>query len=586
MATKQQERRIKKLGSACRASYGMMEDYRKLRIELLEMIRGHRVKGGCRKATPIPYMQMAYEIDLRYLSLMPRCRITTRFSALRPYAYKLQEALNYLGTRIVIAREFEMAVADAMLFGTGMVKIGIGYEGRIDLEEGEYVPATQPFCKHVDADHMILDMQASAPEEWVYRGDRCRMSFEEMREASFDEDVVDMMEHDQDPRDQERAENMDDDGGPFDSEGLFDEGEVFSIFVRPWQKNIYFTNDWRHLKTEDADCPDTGPYETLQFISLPGSVIGMPPLAAGMDMMELQNDLFYKLSKQGGRQKTLLIGPKGSPADKEELKNAKDGDVLAIDNAGNFRDYSFGGISGESMAFFLQSRDLGSVVFHNLDQRGGLGPQADTYGQEQIIAQATGRGTAAKRQRSLEFMRASYRKLGKYVWEDPDIDTPIVRRIPGTQRDITVFIDADEKRGEFLDYNIDIDVYSAQEGGPEQEKRSTIELYQAILQGAPLMANSGVQPNVKGFVEVMAEIDGNPNLNRLLTTAGPPDPNEQPIGRPPDGVRTKPAETKRTYERVNRPGTTRRGMLNAMTQEMMGRKLQRSEREGGRRSVS
>jgi hypothetical protein len=99
----------------------------------------------------------------------------------------------------------------------------------------------------------------------------------------------------------------------------------------------------------------------------------------------------------------------------------------------------------------------------------------------------------------------------------------------------------------------------------------------------PLIEQQGGTFDVKFLLEQVAELSNLPAVAELVKFQGDvPMIQGGPQGNPSPSF--KPAQTHRTYERINRPGATRQGRNSAMSQLLMGGNVQKAEKEAiGRR---
>ena len=78
------------------------------------------------------------------------------------------------------------------------------------------------------------------------------------------------------------------------------------------------------LSVSEWDGPEGGPYHRLTFSEVPGNVMGLPAVALWMDLHELVNSLYRKLSRQAQRQKDVFTYPGGSEEDARRVAESSD----------------------------------------------------------------------------------------------------------------------------------------------------------------------------------------------------------------------------------------------------------------------
>ena len=100
----------------------------------------------------------------------------------------------------------------------------------------------------------------------------------------------------------------------------------------------------------------------------------------------------------------------------------------------------------------------------------------------------------------------------------------------------------------------------------------------------PFIQQQGGEIDFKALVQLIADLGNTPELTDVIRFRDPFDV-VPPSGSPEPTV-AKPASTKRTYERVNRPGATRSGKDDVMSRVLMGVGVQGSEMATMGRRVS
>jgi hypothetical protein len=111
-------------------------------------------------------------------------------------------------------------------------------------------------------------------------------------------------------------------------------------------------------------------------------------------------------------------------------------------------------------------------------------------------------------------------------------------------------------------------------------------LNQVIMPIYPLLQQQGISVDAQRLVSIISDYSNIPELEQVLVSA-----TEQEIsqieGNPQPMMNSmKPAETRRTYERVNRPGATRQGNDYTMSQLLMGGNVQKDQAAATQRGIS
>jgi len=269
----------------------------------------------------------------------------------------------------------------------------------------------------------------------------------------------------------------------------------------------------------------------------------------------------------------ILSWQAGADADGNRVIEANDGDMIKLDNAQGVNEFKYGGISPESLGFLVMVRDLFSYMAGNLDVLGGLGPQSETLGQDQLLSASASMRIQKMQKATITFAKEIIEDIFMYMWEDPLYNPIVTKRVKGFD-DVSVQVPfgPEQRQGEFLRLNIDIEPYSMQHTTPEAKLQGLRTIFQEFVAPfLPMMQAQGVAIDMEMLFRKIGKLGNIPELNDIIVYETPihePQP-QQPAG--------KPANTKRTYERVNRPGATNAGKSQILQQALFGKKPQVSE---------
>ena len=360
---------------------------RKNRIEAIKQFVGfHYSDAGAQKRVPTPFLKLAITIFIRMLAARaPRALISTKEKGFEPTAANLELAVNEVPAEIGLQQTFRQAVCEA-LFSSGWVKIGLHKVGQVlGHDYGE------SFVDLVTLDDLILDMTAKHYSLIQYIGNTYWLDYEDVMESDwFPKGPKAELKADEytllGQAGEERAESVSVNSSPT----LFKEKVLLADVWLPKEKLIvtYAVKSERKLKTLEWDGPELGPYHRLGFDEVPGNLLPLPPVAIWRDLHELANRLFRKLGDQADAQKTVLGFPGGDDEGVIAFQNAKDADGITYTGQ-DAKLLKVGGVEAATLAFWLQCRDIFSYFASNLDSLGGLAPQAETLGQDKLIAEAT-----------------------------------------------------------------------------------------------------------------------------------------------------------------------------------------------------
>lgn len=564
---------ITKLHESIEWSAQMLEKPREERVAAIQDFCGsHYVKDSACPATPVNLIELAVTIYVRLLAARsPKCLVKTDVPSLRPFAADMEIALNQIPGEIGLSATLRRAVVEA-IFSIGIVKVGIGATNE-NAKIGD-----EPFVSIVQLDDYFCDMSARSWEEVQYEGNEYWMDTEQIRElygVSLDSDEY--SGESQDGQVQARSLTVHEHGSPLHERVLL--RDVY--LVREGRMVTYAVSSQRVLRDEPWDGPEGSPYIRLWFSDVPGNLMPMPPVAVWKDLHELENTLFRKLARQAVAKKTVSAFQGGNDEDIARLKKASDGEGFRY-NGAKPEQIALGGVDGGNLAFALQVRDIHSALAGNLDSLGGLSPQANTATQEKLISEASSVRIRAMSDATVDFAKAIFKRLAWYMWTDPVRERTIVKRASAaapylsTTRKWT----PETRDGDFLDYNLEIDVFSMQDDSPSTRMEKFLNVYERVI--LPILPQLEAQGAYIDFRAVLDYVARNANLSEIsdfVVFSDAPTDERQPAGGSPqpEYVSTKAPVTRRTYERVNRPGATRQGRDAVIMQLAMGGNPQPSE---------
>jgi len=568
---------VAKLRGAVKHSRLMLEPFRKNRFEAVRQYVGkHYSDNGSADKVPVNLLALAVLIYRRSLSSRtPKTMISTKVPDLKPSAYSFELGLNHLLEEINYKFTLRRVVLDA-LFSIGIAKVGQSATGGVEID-GVFHDVGQPYFDHIDLDDWVHDISAKIYEQVQYAGHKFRKPLDYVKanyantrnlQASYKEPIEEATGDD--VRSISRGSDRHTDS------------DEYRQYVDLWElwlplENLIVTLPCAGgppISVEEWTGPERGPYHILHFSEVPGQIMPLAPVAAWMDIHDLANRLYNKLGRQAERQRDIL-GYSGEAADQaKRIGDAGDGEMIQMDQPGSSQEYKFGGIDQATLAFVIHNRDLFSWLAGNLDTLGGLSPQAETLGQEELLQGNTSKMMEDMRDLTQTFNQDVIEDLGSYVWHDPFWDPPIVKKVAGTDIEIaTTFSPEERAENDFVEYNFSIDPYAAEFRSPAAKLQTMMHVIQnLVIPLAPMMAEQGIFPNYEGMLRVFAKYTDMSELDEILTFGG------EPMAQRPQTTNPgRPAVTRRENVRINKPGRTRRGADFALSQTLLGGGVQKSE---------
>lgn len=589
--TKLSEDEIKRLKSSMDKSYDLMAPFRRNRLHVIkEYVGSNYSDEGSLKKLPINMINLYVNIFSRQLAANnPEAIVNTKHEKLKPFAKTLELGINHLTDEIDLQSTLHESVQDA-LFSMAIVKVGINKHTELEIG-GVLHDVGQPFADPVELDNFTWDMTARRWEHMSFVGDRYRVDLEVAQNEMFTnpkaKDLVASKNNTAGATDKHGSNALIEGNGQerYSANSLIDnnapEEEEFIPRVELWDvwipsKNVVVTIAHDQLEGEilreiEWDGPESGPYHFLGMSDVPGTPMPLPPIANHIDLHSLINSTMRKIQRQMLRQKNILAVQEEATDDGNRVEGADDGDIVKFQNpVDRIAEIGIGGIDRTNMAAMLQFMDVYKIQAGNLDSLGGLGQQAETLGQEKIIVESSSVQIADMGARVKTFVAGIIKSLAFYLWQDPLISIPLVKRVPGIEGiEIPVTLTAEAREGDFLDYNFDIDPVSMKHKTAGGQLNKILTMVETLSPLFPLFEAQGIILSATGLIQSIEKYADLPELSDMFVMRdGRPLLGEEPVGERHD--KTLPNNTTRTNVRVNRNASTNSSRSAAAAASFLG----------------
>jgi hypothetical protein len=441
----------------------------------------------------------AISILVPYLVMSnPQTNVETRVSELKPYAYTTRLALNHLIDELKLCQTVLRPAIFNSMFGAGIVKSGIMKTHEADIF-GNHLEIGQPYAAVVDDEDYVGDVAADSRSDFEMEGNYYVMPTEQAKEffgpkhadhitPTFklhgDETVADVTKNNVFGSDYHTLRYW----TRFLDVYLPDEGVTVTLLA----------DDSYHKKLNEVeyDGPEDGPYDFLGYKFAPKQAMPVPPAWGWMDYDTTINTLINKMRNQAERQKSILAFSADAEESANAVKNSGDGDTVKVDDINSMKEISYGGVSPENYQWVTYAEQQYSIQGGNLYQLGGRGSQAETLGQEQMLQANAGRIVDDMEQLVYDFVTSIIKKLAWFVWTDPLIQIPVIKRIPGAG-ELEVIFDKYAREGDFYDFNFKVQPYSMQRFNPTVQSQKLMQFLTGwALPVAGMAAQQGVQINI------------------------------------------------------------------------------------------
>jgi hypothetical protein len=513
-----------------------LKSFRQKRMETLQQYVGHHYgDGGALDNVPINLIGTGVTVYQRHVAVTePQAHISTPYRELQASAAEFKLSVNQELCRINIETALNMAGLEA-LFMLGCVEVGIDADGK-------------PFVEPVLFDDLILDMSAKSWSQIGYVGHKFRMPADWVRNnKTYDravrekiapsESYVPTAEGFGDAESQSQALTM---GSSTKVEEYRDHVELTQLYFPGEEMKVVFVSGnpsqllsvskWKGPNYSTNNPMKVGMYHFHSHIEVPGNLMPVGMVQWWRDLHEVVNRLANKAFRQAERQKTLLAVKGNAQKDGERIRNASDGEAIVVDNPEDCKEVSTGGANQQTLGMVSFTKLLFNWQAGNTDAMSGSAASTDTVGQDTLLANAAGGTTAQMRKRMLAFARGVITDIAWWMWTDPISEPPVSRDIPGTTDKLTFNWNKTRRKGDFLQYNFDIEPYSATHRTP-QERLQMLDMLinKFVTPYMQQMMAAGMTVDFEALVKTAAEYAGLPEFAALLIyQGGEQNPQQQP----------------------------------------------------------
>jgi hypothetical protein len=459
---------------------------------------------GARMPQPLNLIDRAVQIMAPLLvSKNPKTMINPRQGLNNPqvgsFARILELAMAHLFDEIKLAENTLRPMVIQSMFGMGITKTGIMHSHKIEIF-GNLHDVGQPYCDVIDFDDYLGDVSARNKQEMILEGHKYRLPLWYIKESGlykhYDSLKSDLRLYGDDTRPETVAKEA---GVVEEFRELHPSAELMDIWLPKEDIIVTLPPDEEQgskvMRTVDWDGPEGGPFDVLGYRYFPDSVIPIPPVYTWLDLNKIINQIICKMRDQCLRERTIGVYQSGADEDAKRLKDAGHGDMVGVGSPDTVKEVTFGGFNEQSFPFVAFLLAEFAKTGPNLDITGGRSVMAKTLGQEQMLQSNAAREIDDMAHQMYEVVKSITRKLAWFLWNDPLIVLPMVKRVMGV--DLQVEYSEAKKEGDFFDYTFDIEPYSMMRMNPDIKYQKLMQLIQGfILPTAQVAAQQGTVLNV------------------------------------------------------------------------------------------
>lgn len=567
-----------RLYKAIRSSRDALEPFRRVRKELIkDYVGSWYSESGAESKTLVNLINQTARIyTIALAANNPKVLVSTSRMDMLPFARRFEVNLSKLISDMSLDKTFRAIVLDAFFcVGCGVVMMrdtDTRFHGLLESEEDVWLDPGEPWFNRVSLDDLILDMSAKELTKMRFCGHRYRADYEKvMDEPGYDKKVKEKIK----PTSREHHDStgavrdIGSDWGNAQDDDLKDMVWLQDIWIA--ENNTIATlvcdqQDLGPLIEREWTGSQAGPYKFLSLGDVPDNIVPASPAINLKSMHDLQNRLHRRMEADSDAHRIVNVYPPGMADDAERLRTAERNGWYQAKNPDQIKQFQSGGIDQRDMALatFLQTEY--DRFAGNLQAMGGLGQQASTLGQEELIHGNVSKNVADMRMAVVSFASDCILDLGRLMWEDATLEMKTSMQVGNT--DIMVSSDwtPDYRVGEFDDYEFRVEPYSMIFKTPEQKLQELFQVLREIAPLWPMFQASGASIDAEAIVDEIARLKNRPEFKRFITFAAP----AEMLGGDENTIRQSPVTSRETIRKNVSAGGTEQARTNALVQTLMG----------------
>lgn len=482
----------------------------------------------------------------------PKHTLMTPYLAARQYADLLGLALDQHDMKIDIRNTYRRVIVDA-IFTLGILKTGLAQSDSVyvlDDEMGqESMDNGTVYTDAVDFDNFVVDPNCKEHlfRDATFMGDRLTVPRQMLLDSGqYRNDLIEKLPRAADrTKDGDRASDRSMSGiDKEDNAALQDEVEIYEIWVPsanaivtvPASKDV--VND-DYLRVADYYGVKEGPYTFLALTPpVPNNPLPIPMVGVWQDLHILANRMAKKVIEQAERQKSIVTYKRSSADDAEEMKDAGDGEAVAMDDPEGVSVVNFGGQQNSNENHLQSLENWFNMMAGNPAQVGGQNIEAKSATAANILQQNSGIGLEDMRDMVYQMAAGEARKRCWYFHTDPLMQVPLTKRQPMQQgqmvqtpngaqwlsspvmQEVQVILTPEARSGDFLDFTFNIEPESMGRRDSKTRLSQAMAFAQqivpAVAAAAQIFMSLGLPFSAKAFLLRMAKDSGIEWMDEVL----------------------------------------------------------------------
>lgn len=567
-----------RLYKAIKSSRDALLPFRRVRTELIKDYVGSWYSlGGAENKTLVNLINQTAKIYTVTLAANnPQALVSTPRSESIAFARRFEVNLNKLIGDMELGQTFRSILMDAFFcIGCGVVMMrdtDTRFHGLLEAEEDVWLDPGQPWLNRVSLDDLILDMTAKELSKMRFCGHFYRADYEKvMDEPGYNREAKEKLKpSDRQHYDSTRsARDIASEHGQAKDDDLKDMVWLMDVWIPENNSVVTMACDQAEIEPlieREWVGSQAGPYKFLSLGDTPDNVIPTSPAINLKGMHDLQNRLHRRMEDDSDAHRIVNTYSPAGADDANQIRTAERNSWVRMNNPKDIGQVEVGGVDQRDMALatFLQTEY--DRFAGNLQAMGGLGPQAATVGQEEIVQGQLSKNVADMRLSVVNFASACILDLGRLMWEDQTLELRTSMPVGTSGIQVKADWTPDYRIGEFEDYEFRVEPYSMVFKTPQQHLQEYWQVLQQIAPLWPMFQASGATLNVQVLVNEMARLMNKPEIKQLITFATPADM----LGGDQNTVRQAPHTVRETVRRNVPTGGTAENRANSLVQSLMG----------------
>lgn len=565
-----------RLFKAIKSSREALEPFCRVRKELIrDYVGSWYSEEGARNKTLVNLLNQTARIYTVALAAHnPRVMVSTPRVENWPFALRFEVNLNKLISDMELDVTFRAIVLDAFFcIGCGVVMMrdtDTRFHGLLESEEDVWLDPGEPWLNRVSLDDLILDITAKELSKMRFAGHRYRADFEKVKEEpGYSKAVKAKLT----PTSKNLTDNPDlardiAAGVAVDDDELKPMIWLQDVWVPENNTVATFAceQDLPPLIERDWTGSQGGPYKYLSLGTVPDNVIPASPAVNLKGMHDLQNRLHRRMEEDSDAHRIVNAYPPAGADDAEKMRTAKRNSWVRMNDPKSIQQVEVGGVDQRDQALALFIQDEYDRFAGNLLAMGGLGPQAATASQEEMIHGQVSRTEHDMRMAVVGFAADCCLDLGRLMWEDETLELKSSVSVGNSGMEVTTDWKPGEREGDFDDYDFRVEPYSMIFKTPEAKLQELFQVLQQIAPLWPMFQASGATLDAKAIVEEIARLKNRPEFERFITFATPADM----LGGDQNTVRQSPVTTRENIRRNIPTGGTQDARSAILQQTLTG----------------